>query len=416
MSSSLNPIVFAIPVFLATILIEAVVAWMRRAKVFDLADAVTSLHFGVMSQLAGAATKFAAFGIYVLVFEHFHLTSWSMNSIIAWTAALILYDFCYYWLHRMGHEVGVLWAAHVVHHSSEYYNLTTALRQTSTGALLGWIFYLPMAVMGVPPLMFATVGLIDLLYQYWVHTELIGRLGPIDRILVTPSNHRVHHGQNDYCIDRNYGGILILWDRLFGTFVEERTDEPVVFGVRKPLASYNPIWGNLHFYSDLWVSMRKTKGVFAKLGVLIAPPGGWGHDPTTDGFDPHAFKRYSTGPAGATLAYVLAQYALINIQLVLLLIALPSMTGVEATLDGLFMILTMTAQGGLLEGRVWGKRLEQARLVIGIGCATLAPTLFGVSPTDTERLGLAAICGVCLFWVTLRSSSAPGSTADPARA
>ena len=123
-----------------------------------------------MSQLAGAATKFAAFGIYVLVFDHFRVTTWSMNSLIAWTAALILYDFCYYWLHRMGHEVGVLWAAHVVHHSSEYYNLTTALRQTSSGALLGWIFYLPMAVMGVPPLMFVTVGLIDLLYQYWVHT------------------------------------------------------------------------------------------------------------------------------------------------------------------------------------------------------------------------------------------------------
>ena len=222
MSEPLNPIVYAIPVFLATILIEAGFAWWRKAKVFDLADSLTSLHFGVMSQLAGAVTKFAAFGIYVLVFDHLRVTTWSMNSLVAWTAALILYDFCYYWLHRMGHEVGVLWAAHVVHHSSEYYNLTTALRQTSSGALLGWIFYLPMAVMGVPPLMFVTVGLIDLLYQYWVHTELVGRLGPLDRILVTPSNHRVHHGQNDYCIDRNYGGILILWDRLFGTFVEER--------------------------------------------------------------------------------------------------------------------------------------------------------------------------------------------------
>jgi sterol desaturase/sphingolipid hydroxylase (fatty acid hydroxylase superfamily) len=118
-----------------------------------------------------------------------------------------------------------MWASHVVHHSSEYYNLSTALRQTSTGSFLGWVFYLPLAVVGVPWQMLVIVGLIDLLYQYWVHTELIGRLGVLDRILVTPSNHRVHHGQNDYCIDKNYGGILVLWDRLFGTFADERDGE-----------------------------------------------------------------------------------------------------------------------------------------------------------------------------------------------
>ena len=416
MSEPLNPIVYAIPVFLATILIEAGFAWWRKAKVFDLADSLTSLHFGVMSQLAGAVTKFAAFGIYVLVFDHLRVTTWSMNSLVAWTAALILYDFCYYWLHRMGHEVGVLWAAHVVHHSSEYYNLTTALRQTSSGALLGWIFYLPMAVMGVPPLMFVTVGLIDLLYQYWVHTELVGRLGPPDRILVTPSNHRVHHGQNDYCIDRNYGGILILWDRLFGTFVEEREGEPVVYGVRKPLASYNPIWGNLHFYSDLWDAVKRERGLFAKLGVLLAPPGGWGHDPTKDGFDPQAFKRYATAPTPATLAYVVFQYALINIELVLLLIALPRMSSVEATCDGLFMVATMTAQGGLLEGRIWGKRLEQARLFIGAGCAAFAPSLFGFDAPPMARAGFVALALVCLTWLTTRLPAASSSRARTANA
>jgi alkylglycerol monooxygenase len=396
MQQSLNPIVYAIPVFLATILIEAGVAWRRKVKVFDLADALTSRHFGVMSQLSGAAAKFAALGVYVLVFEHVRVTTWPTHSLVAWTAALILYDFCYYWLHRMGHEIGVLWAAHVVHHSSEYYNLTTALRQTSSGALLGWIFYLPMAVMGVPPLMFVTVGLIDLLYQYWVHTELIGRLGPLDQILVTPSNHRVHHGQNAYCIDRNYGGVLILWDRLFGTFVEERADEPVVYGVRKPLASYNPLWGNLHVYSDLWTSMKGARGPLAKLGVLFAPPGGREHDPAKDGFDPKTVRRYSTAPAGTVMAYVLFQYVLINIELVLLLITLPHLTAFEATLDGLFMVATMTAQGGLLEGRIWGERLEQARLFVGAGCAAFAPTLFGVAPTEVARAGLIAVCLVCL--------------------
>jgi alkylglycerol monooxygenase len=139
-----------------------------------------------------------------------------------WLLALVLYDFCYYWLHRMGHEVAVLWAAHVVHHQSQDYNLSTALRQTSSGALLGWVFYLPMALAGVPPLVFGTVALVDLLYQFWVHTEQVGKLGWFDRWFCSPSNHRVHHAVNDGYLDKNYGGILILWDRLFGTFQRRR--------------------------------------------------------------------------------------------------------------------------------------------------------------------------------------------------
>ena len=139
----------------------------------------------------------------------------------AWLLAIVFYDFCYYWNHRLGHESAVFWAAHVVHHQSQRYNLSTALRQTSSGALLGWIFYLPMAVAGVPPEMFAVAAIVDLLYQYWIHTELMGKLGWFDRWFASPSNHRVHHAVNDRYIDRNYGGIFMAWDRLFGTFVEE---------------------------------------------------------------------------------------------------------------------------------------------------------------------------------------------------
>ena len=222
---TMNPIVYAIPVFMLTILLEAWVARRRGVAVYDIPDAITSLHHGFLSQVTNAFTKSATLGIYIAVYEAYRFTEWSMSSIPLWILALVLYDLCYYWAHRMGHEVNVMWASHVVHHSSEYYNLSTALRQTSTGALFGWVFYLPLAVLGIPWQMLVIVGLIDLLYQYWVHTELIGRMGVLDRILVTPSNHRVHHGQNDYCIDKNYGGILVLWDRLFGTFADERDDE-----------------------------------------------------------------------------------------------------------------------------------------------------------------------------------------------
>ncbi len=145
----------------------------------------------------------------------------------------------------MGHERNILWAAHSVHHQSEDYNLTTALRQTSTGFLLSWIFYLPMAVVGVPLLVFVSVAALNLLYQFWVHTRHVPKLGWFEWFFVTPSNHRAHHAQNALYMDRNYGGVFIIWDRLFGSFQEEDDNEPVIFGVTTPLASWNPIWANV---------------------------------------------------------------------------------------------------------------------------------------------------------------------------
>ncbi|HEX4910037.1 MAG TPA: sterol desaturase family protein, partial [Permianibacter sp.] len=218
----MNPILFAIPVFMASIVLEAWLAQRRGRAVYDVADAITSLHFGVLSQVSAAFSSLLGIGMYWWVYSQWHWLTLAVDSVWVWLLALLLYDFLYYWVHRCGHEVNLMWAAHQVHHSSEYFNLSTALRQSATTVLWSWPFYLPMALLGVPPEVFAGVALIDLLYQYWVHTELVGKLGWFDRVFVSPSNHRVHHGQNDYCIDKNYGGILILWDRLFGSFVEER--------------------------------------------------------------------------------------------------------------------------------------------------------------------------------------------------
>ncbi len=197
----------------------------------------------------------------------------SANNALVWISALVLYDFCYYWLHRCGHEVNVLWAAHVVHHQSERYNLSTALRQTGSGVLLGWLFYLPLALIGYPVQVFAVVAVIDLIYQYWIHTELIGRLGWFDRVFASPSNHRVHHAVNDKYVDRNYGGIFILWDCLFGSFIEEDDNDPPVYGTRAPLRSWNPLWANAEVYwgllKDAWHAGKWSD----KLRVWFKPPG-----------------------------------------------------------------------------------------------------------------------------------------------
>ena len=266
-------IVLATPVFLLMIVGEYLLSVSRGRQVYRLSDAINSISLGVLSQLSGLFTKALAIGIYSAVY--YSVTPWP--DLPFWSTwygallALLFYDFCYYWLHRAGHEVGVLWAAHVVHHQSQQYNLSTALRQTSSGALLGWVFYLPMAIAGVPPLIFGIVALVDLLYQFWVHTELVGKLGWFDRVFCAPSNHRVHHAINDRYLDRNYGGILILWDRLFGSYCEER--EPCVYGTRGALRSWDPLWANTEVYWGLLLASWRARSWADKLRVWIKPPG-----------------------------------------------------------------------------------------------------------------------------------------------
>lgn len=268
-------IVLATPVFFALIAVEWLISLRRGRNAYALADAISSLNLGILSQTSAVFTKLLTLGIYTAVASHVALIEadafWL--SLPGWVLALLFYDLCYYWLHRLGHEVGVLWAAHAVHHQSQAYNLSTALRQTSSGALLGWIFYLPMALAGVPPLVFAVVGLIDLLYQFWVHTEQVKKLGWFDRWFCSPSNHRVHHAVNDQYLDKNYGGILIIWDRLFGTFKEEDEREPCVYGTRGLLQSWDPLWANATVYRQLAQDSWHARHWLDKLRVWLKPPG-----------------------------------------------------------------------------------------------------------------------------------------------
>lgn len=405
----MNPIVYAIPVFMVTILIEALLAWRLRRPLYNTPDAVTSLHLGVLSQVTGAFTRALTLGIYLLVFARFRVMELPADSPLVWIFALLAYDLAYYWAHRCGHEVGFMWAAHAAHHSSEYFNLSTALRQPSTTWLHNWLFYLPLAVVGVPPRVLAIVGLIDLLYQYWVHTELVGRLGVLDRIFVTPSNHRVHHGQNDYCIDRNYGGIFIFWDRLFGTFAEERDEEPVVYGIRKPLRSFNPLWGNLHVYFELLEKSRAEKGLRAKLAVWVAPPGGRlpaGMQPPP--FSPAGFVRYDPGPRRSVQLYALAQYVVVALAVTHFIAIAPSLSLASRGLYGLGILLSMLGVGALLEGRPLARRLEQLRLAVAALLFAGAPQWFGYAAPLPLKLAVLALAGLGVLWL--------GAIAVPMRA
>jgi sterol desaturase/sphingolipid hydroxylase (fatty acid hydroxylase superfamily) len=266
-------IVLATPVFLLLIGIEYFVGRRRNHNTYRLNDAMNSIGLGIMSQLIGVFVALLTIGIYTLEFAHLSLWKLPADSLWVWVVGLVVYDFCYYWKHRCGHTVALIWAAHVVHHQSEDYNLSTALRQPSSGWLGDWLFYLPMAVLGFPPLVFAVVALVDLLYQYWVHTQQIGRLGWFDRWFCAPSNHRVHHAVNEQYLDRNYGGIFIVWDRLFGSFQAEDDAVPCVYGTRGPLHSWNPVWANLHNYADLACDSWRTRSWGDKLRVWFKHPG-----------------------------------------------------------------------------------------------------------------------------------------------
>jgi sterol desaturase/sphingolipid hydroxylase (fatty acid hydroxylase superfamily)/uncharacterized membrane protein YhhN len=266
-------IVIATPVFFLFIGIEFAWGWYRGRNTYRLNDAINSISVGMLSQITAIFTRLFRIGIYTAIYSSVALYPYQAfwTTWYGWLLALVFYDLCYYWLHRLGHESAILWAAHAVHHQSQDYNLSTALRQTSSGALLGWLFYLPMAVAGVPPLVFGVVALIDLLYQFWVHTEHVPKLGWFDRVFCSPSNHRVHHAVNDGYLDRNYGGLLILWDRLFGSFQEEH--EKCVYGTRSALNSWDPLWANLQVYRELAHDAWHAQRWGDKIRVWFKPPG-----------------------------------------------------------------------------------------------------------------------------------------------
>lgn len=266
-------LIFAIPFFLLSLFGE--VLFVRdRAKArgwagYEARDTRTSLAMGVLSLITGIIIIIGDVPISMFAWDHrlFDLG----DGWVAWIVALVAWDFSYYWAHRSQHRVRLFWANHVQHHSSEHYNLSTALRQPVTN-YHEWLFFPTLAVLGVPPWMIFAAGSINLIYQYWIHTEAIGRLPrPIEYVFNTPSHHRAHHGSNREYLDRNYAGILILWDRLFRTFEPER--EKVVYGLTKNIHTFN-VWRVItHEYAAIIADAKAAPSWRAKLGHVFMPPG-----------------------------------------------------------------------------------------------------------------------------------------------
>ena len=263
-------ITFAIPVFFLLIVIEYFYGKYVGKNTYRLNDTVTSITIGMISRFPTMLNLGVQSVIFVYISTNLNLELLSVKNPFTWIIAFLLYDLSYYWMHRMHHEIKILWATHSVHHHGEDFNLATALRQTSTGWLWKWIFYMPMILLGVPVEVFIAVAGVNLVYQFWVHTEHIGHLGWMEKVFITPMNHGIHHAKNKEYIDANYGGVFIIWDRMFGTYTAERSDLKPVYGTATPLNSWNPLWANFQVFSIMIKDTIKTKSWRDKVKVWFS--------------------------------------------------------------------------------------------------------------------------------------------------
>ena len=275
-----DPVVYAVPAFILLLVVEMLVSLRADKSRYEARDTLTSLMLGTGSQVAGALVGAAVVGMAVWVYQ-FHLFEIGLafrQWWWAWILCFLLDDLAYYVFHRSAHRVRWFWASHVIHHSSQHYNLSTALRQTWTGFFsLGFLFRLPLFLIGFPPAMVFFCAGLNLIYQFWIHTEAIKRLPRwFEAVMNTPSHHRVHHGVNPRYLDANYAGVFIIWDRMFGSFVPERDDDPVRYGIVKQLGSFNILWAAVHEWvgiaKDVWAAPWRHK-----LSYLWREPG-WSHN------------------------------------------------------------------------------------------------------------------------------------------
>ncbi len=338
------------------------------------------------------------FAGYLFLYERYRVLDVPSASVAAWVLCFLGVDFLYYWFHRLSHEVNAFWAAHVVHHQSEDYNLAVALRQGAFQGVFSWVFYLPLALVGVPPIMFLTLSSIDTLYQFWIHTRAIDRLGPLEWVLNTPSHHRVHHGRNPKYLDRNHAGALIVWDRLFGTFQAE--EEEPVYGITKPLQSWNPLWANVHGFVDIARDVARARSWDDRWGFVFGAPG-W--RPAAEG-GPQAPPEVSADtaetfdpviPPGLAV-YGFAQFVVALAGSFALLLNAGAMPRAHVAVAAFYVAISLAGVGGVFESAKWAGPMEVARLsVLGGACAILGWT--GVVPMAAAVAGVA-FCAASLAW------------------
>ena len=395
---ALNPIVLAVPLYFVGIAVEASINRKLRAGLYTVDDTLNNLACGLYQQLLVVLAAGVLLAPYSLVYEHLRRTDWFLtHPLVAWVTAFVLSDLCFYCFHRWSHESAIGWFCHVVHHQSEEYNLSVALRQDGWQPLFSLWFYLPLALLGVPPATFATALGLVVVYQYWIHTRLIGRLGPLEWILNTPSHHRVHHAVDPQYLDKNYAGVFILWDRLLGTF-EPETESPT-YGTIEPLASWNPSWAHLTYGVKLARKALAMPTLWDGLQAVFRSPGWAPAGAPVDGLNARAAQRryepkYAVEVAPARRRFVLATFVAAMLPGAVILVF--PMSAAPRWIISIVIIWALTNVGGLTESRAWAVPSERARLAF-VGAAGLALALWTQQPL---WLGASATAWAMATWLT----------------
>lgn len=388
--------VLAAPFYLILIALELWVDKKRGTHYYRLNDAFGSISLGIISRTHRLVLF--AFGAYVVSEFIPKLTAidWQQHTLLAWIIAFVGYDLTYYWSHRFGHEINCLWAGHVVHHQSEDYNLSTALRQTS-GGFFDWIFAIPLYMTGLPADIIVASAGFNLIYQFWVHTQHIHKLGFMEKFMVTPSHHRVHHAQNPIYWDRNYGGVFIIWDKLFGSFQEERADTPIIYGVSRPLHTLNPLKANLQVWWYLLRDAIHCKSWWDKLRIWFMPTGWRPADVEAriaiGKADLEHFRKYDPETSPGLRYYAFYQLAAGMLLGIYFIFHFAELSLTLKLLGWLFVTLPLISAGHLLDGG--NVKWEWARLVVSVlGCAVCWSLM---SPTTVAFFGIYLLVNIALL-------------------
>lgn len=410
-------ILYAIPMFLLLIAIELWVDHKRGSAYYRFNDAINSLSLGMVSRFTGVLKAILPFSIYIYIYNQWALFDLS-QGIVAWVIAFVLYDMAYYWAHRFNHRISVMWGSHVVHHNSEEYNLTTALRQTSSPSLFAWLVYLPLAVIGIDPIIFISCASLNLIYQFWVHTRHVDKMPAwFEAIMVTPSHHRVHHALNRDYIDKNYAGVFIIWDKLFGSFQAEKDDINIVYGVSNQLSSWNPIWANLQVYWQLMLDAWRTRNIVDKFKVFFMPPG-WRPEDVNQQY-PRGYVttktmvKYDVELSSSMKQYIIAQFVLMMPVTILFLLAIPNLSFLAMVLVALSSIGSLVIISGLQEQKPWTVWAEPMRILFVSIIFYLLLSTYTQAPL-IQGIGIFTLIQWALFYRLFKAQSSPVAESEGA--
>ncbi len=362
-----NYILWAIPIFLLSIIGEFIHNYFKKGgKDFNFEDSITNLNIGVGSQAVGALTKAGLLMMYALIYENLRFFSIepSWYSVLI---AIVVFDYVFYWAHRWGHEWNIFWGAHIVHHQSEEYNLTVALRQSWFHNLLAFPLFLPIPFLGIDPLSFGAAAGIVTLYQYWIHTKAIDRMPKwFEFIFNSPAHHRVHHATNEQYLDHNYAATFILWDRLHGTFIDEK--EECIYGITTQLKSWNTVWANFHFYAEMWEGSKQLKTVKEKIALIFRGPEYLGRllGQVSDGGKTatSVVKKYATETPLHLQIYVSLQFLLLTYFLTAYMGEIQNLTLFYQVAFFFLICLSTLSVGAIMENKPWFYIVEIARFLM----------------------------------------------------